>query len=486
MSLLIQASRGLKWQAIELFGRQVLSLAVFTSLARLLDPSAFGLIGLVGVYLAFVTAFVDQGLPTALIQRKELEAAHLNAAFWFNIACASLICVGTIALAVPIAEFLHEPRLVPLLRWCSLALVINAAAAVQNALFIRAMDFRRPAIRTFVANLCGGAVGLGMALRGYGVWALVGQELTSCIGGTVFLWLASEWQPSFSMSIRHLRELMRVSSSVFATSLLWFVSSRLDQVVIGRVAGSSTLGQYVMGTKLPELARTAIHKPLSMVSLPALSQVQHDYGRMRNVIYKGMELNATITFAVFGGLAAVAPSLVPLVFGSQWRPAIPLLQLLALYNLALGLSTYIHPALLASGGPGRYVLVNVVCATGVFVACSFGIRLGVPVLIVGLLLNIIFVVFLGLLFLRSRIALVPWMYLRPCVVPCIAGALMYAAVLALQYATSVFTYQWYSLAAQVVTGAVVYIGTTLLLAPGSVSRVRHVLVHAMSSNVQAA
>src|SRR5580693_3270917 len=99
MSLKIQAARGLKWQTIEIFSRQLLSLVVFTTLARLLQPSAFGLIGLVGVYLAFVGIFIDQGIGTALIQRQELEPNHINTAFWFNLCCAVILCLGTMALA---------------------------------------------------------------------------------------------------------------------------------------------------------------------------------------------------------------------------------------------------------------------------------------------------------------------------------------------------------------------------------------------------
>ena len=461
MSLQLQAARGLKWQMIEIAGRQFLGLAVFTTLARLLDPSAFGLMGLVGIYLAFVGMFVDQGIATALIQRKTLESQHINAAFWFNLTCAATLCLATIASAGFVATFFAEPRLEPLLRWASLALVVHASGAVHGTLFIREMDFRRPTIRTLIANVAGGVVGVTMGVAGYGVWSLVGQQLTSSIAGTCFLWIASSWRPSIGFSFAHLRQLMRVSASVFASGLLWFFSSRLDQIVIGRITGAGILGQYVIGNKLAEIARTAVHQPISVVSLPALSRLQGNSARLCQAIYKGMQLNSLVSFAVFGGLASIAPSLVPLVLGKQWEPAASLLQLLALYQLVVVLFVYCYPALLASGGPGKHLLVNTVCAAGTAMACFVGIRFGVHFVVVGLIMNITWIGLLALWFLRRRIGLSPLLYLRPCTIPFLAACAMFLAVRLLASLLSPSPSPWLALGLQVLLGGIVYLGVVL-------------------------
>jgi O-antigen/teichoic acid export membrane protein len=167
-----------------------------------------------------------------------------------------VLCVGTIVLAGPVAAMFSEPRLVPLLRWSSLGLLIGAASEIQATLLIKEMDFRRPAIRTLLASLTGGVIGVGMALAGLGVWALIGQQLASALAGTLFLWTAGSYRPSLRFSLPHLRDLLKVSSSVFASSLLSFFSSRLDQVVIGRFAGVPILGLYVLGGKIPDLAKS--------------------------------------------------------------------------------------------------------------------------------------------------------------------------------------------------------------------------------------
>src|SRR5882724_6903527 len=129
MNLKSQVANGLKWQAISIVGRQLLSMVVFTTLARLLDPSAFGLVGLIGVYLGFIGMFADQGIGAALIQRKELVPEHMDTAFWTNLSCSIFLCLVTVVLAGPVSSMLGDARLVPLLRWSSFGLIVNAFSA---------------------------------------------------------------------------------------------------------------------------------------------------------------------------------------------------------------------------------------------------------------------------------------------------------------------------------------------------------------------
>jgi O-antigen/teichoic acid export membrane protein len=478
MTLKAQVAHGLKWQTITIIGQRLLSLVVFTTLARLLQPSAFGLIGLVGVYLTFVGMFADQGIGQALVQRHDLEPEHMDAAFWFNNGCALLLCLGTIALAGPVARMFHEPRLAPLLRWSSLGLVINATSAIHGTLFVKAMDFRRPAIRTLIANFAGGAVGVGLALAGCGVWALVGQQLVSALAGAVFLWTASSYRPSARFSLAHLRHLFDVSSSILATSFLWFFSSRLDQIVIGRFAGVPALGLYVISGKVPELANTITQQPMAEVSLPALARLQNDHRKMQNAIYRGMELNATVSFVVFVGIAAVAPDFVPLFFGAKWAAAAPLCSLLSLYALVNALQVFFHPSLLASGGAGNYVFLNVWHAVGVLAACVIGIQFGVTYLVLGLIVNGLIVAVPALLFLRARIGLSPLGYCKPCLVPAAASLFMAVMIWAAAWVLPSNITPLLRLACKVSVGGTAYLGFILLFAPAALRQLVETFGHA--------
>ena len=462
MTLKAQVARGLKWQAIDIIGRQLLSLIVFTALARLLEPSAFGKVALVGVYMAFVAVFADQGIGTALVQHSNLKPEHLNAAYWFNVGCAALLCAGTIVFAGPVSRLLGEPELVPLLRWMSPALVINAISTIHATLFIKAMDFRRPTIRTLVGNTLGGIVGVSMAVAHYGVWALIGQQLSASLGGAVFLWIASPYRPSLKFSLPHLKELLGVSLSVFSTSLLWFFSSRIDQIVIGRFAGVPALGVYVIAGKVPDMAKVVTHEPMAQVSLPALSRLQNDRDRLKKAIYSGMELNALLSFAVFVGIAAIAPELVVVLFGHKWAAAGVLCSLLSIYGLVNALGVFFHPSLLASGGIGKFVLLNVWQAVGSLAACVGGIHLGVKYVVIGLILNNLIIAVLALMFLRKRIGLSPLEYCKPCLVP--AGAALFMLIV-LWLVSAMLPPNWpatVGLACKVAVGAAAYSGFVLL------------------------
>ena len=485
MNLRAQAVRGLKWQAIEIGGRQLLSLVVFTTLARLLDPSAFGLVAMVGVYLAFVALFIDQGLGTALIQRKDLEPQHLHTAFWFiNIAGLVLFALS-LALAPWVARLMAEPQLVPLIRWASAALLFGSLASVQSSLFVRDMDFRRPAIRTLLANLAGGGVGIGLALGGYGVWALVFQQVTAAAVGAAFIWSVSSYRPKLVFSFTHLRDLIGVSAAVFGTSLLWFVSSRADQFFIGRFLGAGPLGFYSVAQRLPDLARNAIAQPVGAISLPAMSRMQGDHERLAKAVYAGMLPVAVVGFPVFLGLAAAAPVLVPLIFGAKWEPSVLLLQLLAIYTLANFLQIFFHPLLIATGGAGSYLVLNVLHAAGTISACFLGASWGAPWLVAGLILNTSFVAVLAFAYLARRVGLSWLPYWRPCFLPAVAGGIMTVAVISLGGLAKTLGLLPTAVL-QIATGAMIYAGVVCFFSRETVSVLRGLIGHRGSTTMASA
>lgn len=481
MTLKTQVAQGLKWQAVSIIGRQLLSLVVFTTLARLLDPSAFGLVGLVGVYLGFIGMFADQGIGAALIQRKNLEPEHMDTAFWANLGCSLFLCLGTIALANPVSVFMGDARLAPLLRWSSLGLVITALSAIHSTLLLKAMDFRRPTIRSLMANTLGGVVGVCLALAGYGVWALIAQQLSAAITGAIFLWTVSPYRPSFRFSIRHFRELSSVGWSIFASSLLWFFTSRLDQMVIGRFVGIPALGLYVIGNKIPDTAKTVTHTPLESISLPALSSLQDDRKKMCETMYKGMELNATVSFAIFVGLAAISTDLVPFLFGAKWAAAATLSSLLSLYALVNVLQVFFHPALLATGGAGRYVVLNVCQALGVMGACTLGVLFGINYLILGMIVTNIILASPALIFLKGRIGLSSWEYCSPCLVPAFASLFMVVLIGLVSLVLPNGMLPVLFIGCKIAVGAAAYLGFIFVFKRSSLLKIVDTVSHAVKN-----
>jgi PST family polysaccharide transporter len=222
------------------------------------------------------------------------------------------------------------------------------------------------------------------------------------------------------------------------------------------------LGVYVIAGKIPDLAKVVTHEPMAHVSLPALSQLQNDHKRMQAAIYSGMELNALLSFAVFVGIAAIAPELVSVLFGTKWAAAGVLCSLLSIYALVNALQVFFHPSLLASGGAGRYVLLNVWQAAGSLVACVGGIHLGVKYVVLGLILNNLIIAVPALMFLRKRIGLSPLEYCKPCLVPACASLFMFGVLWLVGAMSPPGLPAIFGLTCKVAVGTATYLGFLLL------------------------
>jgi O-antigen/teichoic acid export membrane protein len=441
----------------------VLSLAVVAVLTRLLAPADFGLLGIVVVYLAFTSMIVDLGMGTAIIQRRSLDAQHLDAAFWFNVVCGVVLFGLTIALSGPIAAVFKEPRLENLLRWGGLSLVFTSLSGVQAAIFVKGMDFRTPAIRTLAATLGGGVIGIALAFAGFGVWALIGQQLAASIAGSVVLWIASGWRPRFRFSFAHLRDLLAMGGAVFGSGVLWAVASRSDQIFIGRALGTDTLGVYLIGAKLSDMARMALFQPAAAVALPAMASLQDDHGQLQRAAYEAMRGLAVVSFPVFVGLASVSGSAVPLFFGQQWMASVGVLQLLSLYSLVVTLQVLYHSLLVAAGDARAYLVLNSLHAIGALSACIIGVQYSVEHVVVGLITSTLIVGLIIFLYLRYQIRLSAMSFWLPCLAPAIAATLMAIVLHVIPSSRSNVV----TLLFKVVVGSVVYSTALCVLSPHS-------------------
>ena len=276
----------------------------------------------------------------------------------------------------------------------------------------------------------------------------------------IFLWTASSYrQPSAKFSLSHLRELLSVSSSVFATSLLWFVSSKLDQIAIGRFVGAPALGFYVIAGKLPDLANTLTQQPVTQVSLPALSRIQNDHARMRQVIHRGMKLNAPCLVRGICGSGRGCLGSCAVFFLEANGLLLPDCARYCRFMRSINsLQIFFYPALLASGGVGRYVLLNACHTISVLIACVIGIQFGVRCLVLGLIANGLVVTIPAIMFLRNRIGLSPLDYFKPCLAPAFASRVNGGSCLAGWKFAAIGYSNHIKIARKNIAGAVSYIG----------------------------
>ena len=457
MSLRHQILVGLKWQGLATVGRNLISFVVFTTLARLLSPSDFGLMGLTYIYTTIFGILAELGIRTALIQRHSIDRSHLDTAFCFLVSSALLLSFITLTFSEFLATLFGDIRLAPILCLSSLVLIIRSITAIHETLFSRDLEFRAPAVRTLIGTSFGGIVGVSMALLGHGVWSLVGQQIGGALIESVFTWTASSYRPSLHFSISHLRELANVSASAFANTMIWLFTSRIDQIVLGRASGVSALGQYLIAFKLPELLRLAIQQPIDQLLLPALAKLQHDRARLHKAIYNGIKLNAIATFAIFGGLAVTANDVIPLAFSPKWSAASPLCAVLSLNSLVTSLQIFTYPVLVASGCAGAGLMLGILNALGVTAACVIGVQFGVFPLTVALLVNTILQIGPNVIALHRKIGISVLCYFQCLTAPSCAALMMFIAVESASLVFHLDTPSWSRLLVRIFIGAFAYL-----------------------------
>jgi len=377
LSLKVAARANLIWAAAERWGAQLLAAAVFTVLARLLDKPVFGIVALANLYIGFVQIFVGQGIGVAIVQRKNLEASHLDTAFWINVGMAVALAGATIALRHPAGVLLGSDEVGPVLSVLAVSLPLWALTVVPSALLERELKFKVLATRSLTASAVGGVVGVTAAFLGLGVWSLVLQQLVGAALTLVLLWSTVQWRPRLRGSRKAFADLAPFSGSVMGNNVLWFVSQRVDQGVIGRGLGVEALGTYSLAMRVVTLGLDSISAPVTRVAMPLFSGIQDQSERLMRVFLRSTSLVCSVAFPAFLGLLLVAPDLIPLVFGSKWEAAIVPTQILCVLGCVRAVQTFVHPTMMALGRAGVYMSLFAVSAVASAAGCLLAAGHGV-------------------------------------------------------------------------------------------------------------
>lgn len=333
-SLKGKVARTIKWNLVDRVAQQVLYAVTGVVLARMLTQEEFGLVGALVVFQAFAMMMVDSGFSSALIQRKSPRALDYTTVFWFNMGVAlTLYIILWFTLPAIANIFGGDPRLVPLGRVLFVSLPLNAAGIVQANRLMKAMNVKPITVANSFGLIGGAVVGIWMAVRGCGAWAIVGQTLTLATGKSVMLWFATRWVPRFAFSMRRLRSFFSVGSGVMVTSFLNTFFQNICSFFIGNRAGLVSLGYFTQADKWSKMGVMSLSQTLTSSFLPALSQVQDDPERFARHTRKMNRLTAYAAFPAMGLLAVVATPVFHALFGQKWDYAIPLFQILCLRGI---------------------------------------------------------------------------------------------------------------------------------------------------------
>jgi O-antigen/teichoic acid export membrane protein len=351
MNLREKALRGVFWSAVEKWGYQFVAILVFFLLARLLSPKDFGLVALASVFISFMEIFLDQGFAQAIIQRKHLEAEHLDTAFWFSIGLGIVLTGIIFLLTEPIAVFFGTPQLISVIRWLSVSFIFRSFSSVQEAILRRNLDFKAISMRTLLGTVLGGGVGVGMALMNFGIWSLVAKELTFFVTACILLWSISSWRPRFQFSQKHFQDLFLFGVNILGLRLLSFINLRGINLLIGYFLGTTALGYFTIANRILSIVIEILSSTTNQVSLSAFARLQDNLDYLRKVFLKVTRLIGLVALPTFFLLSALAPEMVTLTFGNQWADSVPIIQFLAFYGLLQSVSLFNSNVLNAIGKP---------------------------------------------------------------------------------------------------------------------------------------
>jgi O-antigen/teichoic acid export membrane protein len=298
-------------------------------LARLLDPKDFGLLGMVTAFTGVLSLFRDFGLSSATVQRTTITEEQISTLFWINVLVGGVLAVLTIGSAPILANFYHEPRLLSVTLALAAGFLINALGVQHSALLQRDMRFTALAVINVVALVVSSAVGIVLAKAGYGYWALVALNIVSPIATTLGLWFTSAWIPGMPRKGVGVRSMMRFGGTITLNSLVVYIASNLEKVLIGRFWGVEAIGIYGRAYQLINIPTDNLNSAAGEVAFSALSRLQDDPPRLKNYFLKGYSVILALTVPATIVCALFADDIVRVLLGPKWNDVVPIFRLLA-------------------------------------------------------------------------------------------------------------------------------------------------------------
>lgn len=321
------------WSSVERFSVQGLQFVMGLILARLLLPSDYGLIGMLAIFLAISQTFIDSGFGTALIQKKDRTETDFSTVFYFNISIAVLFYFVLFFSAPWIAKFYNAPLLTDLTKVIAFNIVISSFSIVQRARLTIQLDFKTQSKASLLSVFLGGLVGITMAYKGFGVWALVVQSLSRNFLNTLLLWFFAKWMPKIIFSKNSFKGLFSFGSKLLIAGLINTIFRNIYLIVIGKVYSASELGFYTRAKQFQRLPSENISGIINRVSFPVLSSVQNDNEKLLLIIKKLLRLAVFIVHPLMMGMIVLAEPMIRFILTEKWILAVPYLQLISVIGL---------------------------------------------------------------------------------------------------------------------------------------------------------
>lgn len=447
------------WKFMERMGNRLVQFIVQIILARLLLPKDFGIIVLIIIFINISNVFIQNGFSTALIQKKHVDDVDFSSIFYISLFLSILLYIILFISAPFIAKFYNEMQLVAVLRVLSIILIIGVFNSIQNSFLARNMLFKKLFFSSFIAIIISGIVGILFAYWGFGVWALVAQQILNQLLITITLWFTIKWRPKLLFSFKKIKVLFSFGWKLLVSSLIDTLDKNIRELIIGKLYSTSLIGIYNRGKQFPELIIGNINGTIQSVLFPTLASQQGNIKKVKDMVRRAILTSSFIVFPLMIGLAIIAKPLVIIVLTEKWLPSVPFIQIFCISYSLWPIHTANLQAINAIGRSDIFLKLEIIKKLIGWSILIISIPFGIYAIAFGLVLSGILSSFinaypnsklLGYSYKKQIIDIFPSLLLS-----LLMGALIYP----IQFMNLNI---WITLVMQICIGALLYIGMALL------------------------
>ena len=411
-SLKNRTINGTLWSAADAFLGQGVTFIVGIVLARLLTPEEYGLIGLCTIFTAVLFGFVDSGFSNALIRKKEVTDDDYNTMFITNMVMSIVLFIILYICAPLIALFFERSELVNVLRVMGLLLIIQALSITQVTILTKRIDFKTKTKASLFSAVLSGIIGITMAFQGFGVWSLVGQQLSKQILYTICLWVLNKWWPKLKFSKDSFRYMWGFGWKIMLSGLLNNIWGQLSQIVVGKCYSPASLGQYSRSKEYASIFSSNFTTIIQRVTYPTLAEVQDDQMRMVAAYRKVIKTTMFVTAITMISLGAIAEPLIYCLIGPKWQEAATYLPLICLTMSMYPLHAINLNMLQIQGRSDIFLYLEIAKKIVSILPLSLGVFVSVYWMLIGLMIAGIINFFLNSYYTGRSLGYTPWMQLR--------------------------------------------------------------------------
>lgn len=450
-----KAISGICWRGLETIGTQGIQFVVGIILARILAPEEFGLIAMLLIFTQLAQTFVESGFSNALIQKKNANYTDECSVFYFNLLIAMVVYAVLFVTAPFIASFYNEPQLIKVLRVISLTLVIGALGQIQQTLLTKQINFKSLLKVGVISIIISGTTGIIVAYKGFGVWAIVTQQLTLISIRTLILWLVSPWRPAWLFCIKSLKSLFRFGSKLLVSGLLDTFFNNIYGLIIGKFYTPTDLGYYNRGRSVPNLLMMSVNGTIATVMFPVFSELQDDHARLKTAAKRTLKKACFFVMPLMFGLVAVADTFIRILLTDKWLPCVPYLRVMCLVFSLFPVHVTNLQLINAIGRSDIFLRLEIIKKILIAIAIMLTLKHGIMAIVIGQLVTSVISVFLNTYYSGKLVGYSTTAQLKD-TIPIVLLAAMMAVVVYYYGLYSTFN-DYVKITMQVILGIVVYL-----------------------------